>query len=101
MTNKEALEKARAELSQAEYLSETATKAGIIKINSNKAEWLSKVICLAEKSLEEQEAAPKIIYKCDKLKCKKCSVFTSGCEHTTDITHAINFENKSGTYVEK
>lgn len=40
-----------------------------------------------------------VFYICDREKCEKCF---SGCKHTTDITHAINFEKWfDGKYIEK
>lgn len=42
----------------------------------------------------------KILFLCDRNKCnnEKCS--SKECHHTTDITHARNFRNVSGVYVE-
>lgn len=39
-----------------------------------------------------------ILYLCDHRKCDKCNDY---CNHTQNIKHAINFENKNGTYYEK
>ncbi len=39
----------------------------------------------------------KVIYLCDRRQCEKCNDF---CRHTTDISHAINFENINGDYIE-
>lgn len=33
-----------------------------------------------------------VIYLCDKKACKKCNEKTKYCTRTTDIKHAINFE---------
>lgn len=103
MANNEAYEKAletaRAELLRANHISETAAAAGIQKIYSNKSEWLTKLIYLAEKGLEHQKQRPRIVYRCDKLKCKNCN--ETDCKHTADIKHAVNFKNKDGVFVEK
>ena len=40
-----------------------------------------------------------VIYICDRKKCENCSFPT--CGHTTDITHAVHFENVGGVFVEK
>lgn len=98
-TYEKALETARAELSRANCISETAAVAGIRKIYSNKSEWLTKLIYLAEKGLEHMTERPKVVYICDKLKCKNCN--ETYCEHTADINHATNFKNIDGVFVEK
>lgn len=42
---------------------------------------------------------PHILYECDRHACyDKCSM---NCYHTTDITHAKNFEYENGTWVER
>lgn len=51
MTVEEALAKAEEQLSHCIYLSETSTKPGIVKINSNKAKWLSVLLFYAKKGL--------------------------------------------------
>lgn len=53
MTVKEAMEKAKNELSRAIYLSECSRSAGIRAINEDKAKWLCVLIRLAEWKLEE------------------------------------------------
>ena len=40
----------------------------------------------------------KILFLCDK---KACDICNKGCKHTSDIKHAINFENVCGDYIEK
>lgn len=52
MTEKEALETAKAELSHAIYLSECGATAGVRAIYDKKSDWLSKVIYLAEQGIE-------------------------------------------------
>ena len=52
---KQALDKAIEERDHASYLSESGANAGIRKMNSNKADWLSWVIYLAEKGLEDEK----------------------------------------------
>lgn len=49
------LETAKAERDKAIYLSECGANAGIRKINSDKASWLSEVIYYAEKYLAERK----------------------------------------------
>ena len=40
----------------------------------------------------------KVLYECDRRACHdKCNL---ECHHTTDVTHAKNFEYKDGTWVE-
>ena len=48
----QSLEKAKEELSKANYLEECGSNAGIRKMNSNKADWLKWVVYLAEEGLE-------------------------------------------------
>lgn len=38
----------------------------------------------------EPKNTTKILYVCDRLKCKNCCY--PDCKHTSDITHAVNFE---------
>lgn len=42
-----------------------------------------------------------IAYLCDRKQCENCSYPT--CRHTTDISHAVNFEQCGNTnrYIEK
>lgn len=41
-----------------------------------------------------------VVYICDRKQCENCSYPL--CEHTTDISHAINFEDLGdGCYAEK
>ena len=51
LTDKEALETAKEELSRAIYLSECSRSAGIRAINEDKAEWLSVLIYNAEQNI--------------------------------------------------
>jgi hypothetical protein len=55
-----ALEKAKQDLSYANHLEECGANAGIRKMNANKADWLSKIVYLAELGLEVEKllAAP-------------------------------------------
>ena len=57
-----ALEKANEVYSQASYLSECGSNAGIRKANENKAEWLRWIIYLADRGLaaEKTEAAEEV-----------------------------------------
>lgn len=58
MTYEEAIKKAEEAAFQASYLSETANNPGLKAANNNKADWLHRVVRLAEKGLEalrEQE----------------------------------------------
>ena len=55
MTNEEAIKKAENQLSQFIYIAETSPHPGIAKINSNKAEWLCRVLHYARKGLRDQE----------------------------------------------
>lgn len=48
MTNEEALEKAKSQLSQASYKGECLNNRGLATAYNNKAEWLSKLIYCAE-----------------------------------------------------
>lgn len=46
----------------------------------------------------------KILLRCDKRKCDKCNSLIddiNGCQHTTDIRHAKNFELYGDVFVEK
>lgn len=52
LTDKEALETAKEELSRAIYLSECSRSAGIRSINEDKAEWLSVLIYNAEQNMK-------------------------------------------------
>lgn len=55
MTVEEAFAKAEEQLSHCIYLSETSTKPGIVKINSNKAGWLAVLLFYAKKGLRDQQ----------------------------------------------
>lgn len=55
MTNEEAIKKAENQLSQFAYIAETSPHPGIAKINSNKAEWLCRVLHYARKGLRDQQ----------------------------------------------
>ena len=73
----EALEKAKEELSKANYLEESGGNAGIRKMNANKADWLRWVVYLAtigfetEQLLTEAETEPK--KEPNKSECELCS----------------------------
>ena len=73
----EALEKAKEELSKANYLEESGGNAGIRKMNANKADWLRWVVYLAtigfetEQLLAEAETEPK--KELNKSECELCS----------------------------
>ena len=73
----EALEKAKEELSRANYLEESGGNAGIRKMNANKADWLRWVVYLAtigfetEQILAEAEAESKT--ELNKSECELCS----------------------------
>lgn len=73
----EALEKAKEELSKANYLEESGGNAGIRKMNANKADWLRWVVYLAaigfetEQLLAEAETEPK--KEPNKSECELCS----------------------------
>lgn len=55
MTDREALEKAKRELSRASAYSDIGSNNGIRTIYSNRADWLCRVIWLAENELERRE----------------------------------------------
>ena len=55
LTDKEALETAKNELSRAIYLSECSRSAGIRAINEDKAEWLSVLIRNAEQYMRKED----------------------------------------------
>jgi hypothetical protein len=73
----EALERAKEELSKANYLEESGGNAGIRKMNANKADWLRWVVYLAtigfetEQLLAEAETEPK--KELNKSECELCS----------------------------
>lgn len=47
---------------------------------------------------EAKETHGKIFYYCDRERCDKCN---TDCDHTSDITHARNFEkDECGNYFE-
>lgn len=50
-----AIEKAKNELSYATHLEECGGNAGIRKMNANKADWLKRVVYLAELGLEYEK----------------------------------------------
>jgi hypothetical protein len=54
IANRSAIAKAKEALSNASYQSECGVNAGIRTIFSNQADWLSKVIYLAEKQLAQE-----------------------------------------------
>lgn len=54
IANRSAITKAKEALSNASYQSECGVNAGIRTIFSNQADWLSKVIYLAEKQLAQE-----------------------------------------------
>lgn len=41
----------------------------------------------------------KVLYLCDRRACENCSY--PRCKHTSDVTHALNFECMFGAYIEK
>lgn len=44
----------------------------------------------------------KVVYLCDEKACKECRSNAKCCRHTSDITHAKNFEKyDDGIYYEK
>lgn len=44
----------------------------------------------------------KVLYICDQERCEHCSASQGICFHTSDISHAINFEQKDDDlYVER
>ena len=55
LTDKEALETAKEELSRAIYLSECRRSAGIRAINEDKAKWLSVLIYFAEIGMRKED----------------------------------------------
>ena len=55
LTDKEALEIAKEELSRSIYLSECSRSAGIRAINEDKAEWLSVLIRNAEQYMRKED----------------------------------------------
>ena len=55
LTDKEALETAKEELSRAIYLSECSRSAGIRAINEDKAKWLSVLIYFAEIGMRKED----------------------------------------------
>lgn len=73
----DALAKAHEELEKASYLSESGGNAGIRKMNSNKADWLSWVIHLAERGLEAFEEE-------ERLKAEQELVEEEDCESICD-----------------
>nr|DAJ07679.1 MAG TPA: hypothetical protein [Caudoviricetes sp.] len=38
---------------------------------------------------EEKKKSKKVLFLCDKWACEKCN---SPCEHTSDVSHALNFK---------
>ena len=54
LTDKEALKMAKEELECALYLSEYSRSAGIRARNEEKSEWLSVLICTAEKYMKKE-----------------------------------------------
>ena len=75
----EALERAKEELSKANYLEESGGNAGIRKMNANKADWLRWVVYLAtigfetEQLLAEAEAEAEPKKELNKSECELCS----------------------------
>ena len=55
LTDEEALKIAKEELERALYLSECSRSAGIRAINEEKSEWLSVLICNAEKYIRKED----------------------------------------------
>lgn len=52
----------------------------------------------------DDEKHYKILFKCDKSKCDHCSNKENedyGCNHTSDVRHAKNFELYGDIFVEK
>lgn len=85
MTVEEALAKAEEQLSHCIYLSETSTKPGIVKINSNKAKWLSVLLFYAKKAIKDQEERenPKRL-TIEELKSLNAPVWLSCCTLGSD-----------------
>ena len=45
--------------------------------------------------------SPQPLYLCDRKACKQCNGLLDGkCMHTSDISHAINFEEAGGLFYE-
>lgn len=52
----------------------------------------------------DDEKHYKILFKCDKRKCDHCNNEENedyGCNHTSDVRHAKNFELYGDVFVEK
>jgi hypothetical protein len=103
-TMKQALEKAKEELSKASYLSECGSNAGIRKVNSNKIDWLRWVVCLAETGLETEESFSDIeveiredTEEAPKNKCEECPVTAETGRLIAlkdDIIQSLRIENE-------
>lgn len=53
---------------------------------------------LYKEELTEYPEKGQILYECDRRACSECNL---ECHHTTDITHAKNFEYENGILVER
>ena len=42
-----------------------------------------------------------IHFLCDRQACEHCSYETTGCEHTSDVFHAVNFKEMNGDFWEQ
>ena len=94
----EALEKAKEELSKANYLEESGGNAGIRKMNANKADWLRWVVYLATIGFETEqllaEAEAGVISEPKESECELCSEESSKTiaakDHLIDDLQLIN-----------
>lgn len=50
----------------------------------------NRVMTSMEDAVEMEKTETKIAYICDRQACENCDYPT--CQHTTDISHAVNFE---------
>lgn len=48
--------------------------------------------------ITEDPTKSKVLYECDRLACSKCN---PNCYHTINVSHAMHFEYKNGTWVER
>lgn len=55
MTVEEAFAKAEERLAKCTYLCETSNNPGIVKINSNEAEWLAVILSYARRCFHKQK----------------------------------------------
>ena len=85
----DALTKAQEELDKAIYLSESGSNAGIRKMNSNKADWLNRVIYLAKQGLESLEEEYRLAAEHELVEEENLETICDECPVTAETSRLL------------